>query len=352
MGRTRRVLTPERSAVHRWGAELRARRDERGLSLAGLGRLARYDASYLSRLERGDQFATLAVAEACDRVLGAGGELVRSWHAADRDRRQTDGPAAAGQAVSGGGPVEEADLRLVAVMPLHAVTAMYGEQGLRARFAAEIGRFPDLAGREQAARALQLAGDLHAGDRRQREPYVNHLLRVALRIACHYGVDDTEVICAALLHDAVEDHAGDLAAGGRAGAVAALAAGFGPRVAGLVNAVTNPGRVPGTDRDQQYREHVAASLAGNPWARVIKASDFTDNGVGLIHTSGPKAARLARKYAPLVPVLAGLITRPDTPLPPPVKARILGQFVAAQERFAAFAQAAASDAGGPAFPGR
>ena len=39
MGRKRRVLTPELSAVHRWGAELRARRDECGLSLAGLGRL-------------------------------------------------------------------------------------------------------------------------------------------------------------------------------------------------------------------------------------------------------------------------------------------------------------------------
>ena len=193
MGRQRRVLTPERSAVHRWGAELRGRRDERGLSLAGLGRLARYDASYLARLERGDQFATLAVAEACDRVLGAGGELVRSWHAADRDRRRADGPGAAGQAAGGGRPVDEAGLRLITVMPLHAVTAMYGEQGLRARFAAEMTRFPDPADREQAARALQLAGDLHAADRRQREPYVNHLLRVALRIMCHYGVDDIEV---------------------------------------------------------------------------------------------------------------------------------------------------------------
>ena len=352
MGRKRRVLTPERSAVHRWGSELRARRDERGLSLAGLGRLARYDASYLGRLERGDQFATLAVAEACDRVLGAGGELVRSWHAADRERRHADGPGAgaAGQAASGGGPVGDADLQLVTVMPLHAVTAMYGEQGLRARFAAEIARFPDPAGREQAARALQLAGDLHAADRRQREPYVNHLLRVALRIICHYGVDDIDVICAALLHDAVEDHAADLAAGGRAGAVAALAASFGPRAAGLVDAVTNPEWVPGVDRDQQYRAHVADSLAASPWARVIKASDFTDNGVGLIHTSGPKAVRLARKYAPLVPVLASLIARPDTPLPPPVKARILGQFVAAQERFAVIARAAAGDAAGPAAP--
>ena len=157
MGRKRRVLTPERSAVHRWGAELRARRDERGLSLAGLGRLARYDASYLARLERGDQFATLAVAEACDRVLGAGGELVRSWQAADRDRRRRTVPAAAGQAASGGGPVDEADLRLVTVMPLHAVTAMYGEQGLRARFAAEIAPVPG-PGRPGAGRAGAAAG--------------------------------------------------------------------------------------------------------------------------------------------------------------------------------------------------
>ena len=149
------------------------------------------------------------------------------------------------------------------------------------------------------------------------------------------SVDDPDIICAALLHDAVEDHADDLAAEGRPGAVAALAAGFGPRVAGLVEAVTNPVWVPSIDRDLQYREHDADSLGRSPWARVIKISDFTDNGVGLIHTSGPKTARLARKYAPLVPVLADLIARPDTPLPAPVKARILGQLLAAQERFAA-----------------
>jgi hypothetical protein len=52
----------------------------------------------------------------------------------------------------------------------------------------------------------------------------------------------------------------------------------------------------------------------------------------VIHTRGPKAARLAREYAPIVPALADLVARSDTPLPPPVKARILGQFVTAQER--------------------
>src|SRR6266849_10777854 len=124
--------------------------------------------------------------------------------------------------------MEPGERQPLATMPLHTITASHGEAGLRERFALEIASFPD-ADQPRIGRALELAARLHAGDRRQREPYVNHLLRVALRIICHYGVDDIDVICAALLHDAVEDHADGLAAGGRAGAVAALAAGFGPR---------------------------------------------------------------------------------------------------------------------------
>jgi hypothetical protein len=42
----------------------------------------------------------------------------------------------------------------------------------------EIATFPDVD-RLRAERALALAGQLHAADLRQREPYVNHLLRVA-----------------------------------------------------------------------------------------------------------------------------------------------------------------------------
>ena len=39
----------------------------------------------------------------------------------------------------------------------------------------------------------------------------------------------------------------------------------------------------------------AAALDGEPWARVIKLSDFTDNGVGIIHSIGPLVVRSARK---------------------------------------------------------
>jgi (p)ppGpp synthase/HD superfamily hydrolase len=174
----------------------------------------------------------------------------------------------------------------------------------------------------------------HAGDRRQREPYVNHPLRVAIRILSHYRVRDADVACAALLHDTVEDHADDIA-GSREDALGVLAAVFGARVSRLVGAVTNPVWEDGRDAGEQYREHVAASLDTNPWARVIKASDFTDNAVGLIHTTGPKLTRLAGKYRPLVPVLRELILRADTPLEADVKEKIAAQLGDAEDRFAA-----------------
>jgi hypothetical protein len=225
--------------------------------------------------------------------------------------------------------------RLMATMPLHAITSTYGEEGLRERFAAEVASFPD-ADQRWLNLALDLASRLHAADRRELEPYVNHLLRVAIRIMSHYGVRDTDVICAALLHDAVEDHAAELAGGGgQLAAVAALAAEFGPRVAGLVAAVTNPEYAPDRDAHEQYREHVADSLRREPWARVIKASDFTDNGAGLIHTSGPRLRELAGKYAPPVPVLRELIALPDTPLDAAARQRILAQLDRAADRFAA-----------------
>ncbi len=225
--------------------------------------------------------------------------------------------------------------RIVDVMPLHAITAIYGERGLRERFASETGQLGDALGRRKVKQALQLAGRLHSLDHRQREPFVNHVLRVTLRIICHYDVHDADIICAALLHDSVEDHADDLSPAGRLGAFETLTAWFGPRVADLVAALTNPIYDAEVDKHGQYREHVVTSLEVHPWARVIKVADFTDNGVGLMYTTGPKAAKLARKYAPLVPTLADLIARPDTPLTCHVKACILRQLHSAEERFAA-----------------
>ncbi|MEV6345118.1 HD domain-containing protein [Actinoplanes sp. NPDC051851] len=232
--------------------------------------------------------------------------------------------------------------RMLLSMPLHAITEVYGEAGLRQRFGLELESFPEPE-REQLTEALDLAAALHAGDRRVREPYLNHLLRVAIRIIRYYEIRDVDVLTAALLHDAVEDHPAELA--GVTGdlpypelteaALAELARRFNPRVSELVASVTNPEYDPRRDRHEQYREHVAESLERDPWARIIKISDFTDNGVGVIHTTLEKATRSAAKYRPLVPKLRELIGRPDTPLGTAAKEHILDQLDLAEERFAA-----------------
>jgi hypothetical protein len=259
-----------------------------------------------------------------------------SQYGADRGESEAimgaDGTAklASGAAIT----LDAAERQLLARMPLHAITSVHGEAGLRERLLMEIAQFP-AADRARAGDALALASRLHARDRRQREPYANHLYRVTIRILSHYRVTDPDVACAALLHDAVEDHAEDIASGGtQQAAFAVLAGQFGDRTAGLVAAVTNPPWEPGRDEHEQYREHVAASLQASPGARVIKASDFTDNAVGLMHTTGPKLSTLASKYRPLVPVLRALILRPDTPLDSAIKDMIARQLDIAEDRFA------------------
>ena len=246
--------------------------------------------------------------------------------------------------MEGPGPVYLIDMapRMLLSMPLHAITEVYGEAGLRDRFALEIESFPPVESL-QLEEALRLASKLHAEDRRVREPYLNHLLRVAIRIIRYYGIRDVDVITAALLHDAVEDHPAELAGLPETlghdlltdAAVAELARRYNARVAELVRSVTNPEYDPERDRNEQYRMHVEQSLDRDPWARVIKVSDFTDNGVGVIHTTYEKAYSSACKYRPLVPKLRELVGRPDTPLSIEAKDHILDQLDLAEERFAA-----------------
>ncbi|GIJ46831.1 hypothetical protein Val02_37170 [Virgisporangium aliadipatigenens] len=235
------------------------------------------------------------------------------------------------------------DIAHLRVMPLHAITEIHGQAGLRRRLDDELDRLP--AG-DTVRTAADWAERLHADQRRVREPYANHLLRVCLRILCHYRVTDPDVLVAALLHDAVEDQPWAVAGVANHGpppreaAFAAIAERYNARVARLVGAVTNPEPSPQDDpgpqaANRRYVTHLATALADEPWARVLKLSDFTDNGVGIVHTVGPKVPRAARKYTGALPVLRDLLERPDTPLPPAVRAHINRQLDLGAERFAA-----------------
>src|SRR3712207_2707119 len=68
-------------------------------------------------------------------------------------------------------------------MPLHAVTEIHGEPGLRRRLTLDLDALPE-AGRAVVAKAAGWAAHLHAGQRPNRETYVNHALRVTLRMLC------------------------------------------------------------------------------------------------------------------------------------------------------------------------
>ncbi len=229
--------------------------------------------------------------------------------------------------------LSDAEVRLLPGMPLHAITSVHGEAGLEQRLLIEIADLPR-AEQVRVDKACTVMSLAHGLDRRQREPYANHPLRVTIRILSHYRVRDPDVACAALLHDTVEDHGNEIADSPEE-ALRVWSRWFGARVAGLVAAVTNPAWEPGRDAGEQYREHVTASLEADPWARVIKVSDFTDNAVGLFHSTGPMLTRLAGKYRPLAPVLRELILRPDTPLEADVKDMIAAQLGDAEGRFAA-----------------
>ena len=76
-------LTPELSAVHRFGALLRRLRIEAGFSQPELSARLYTSKSTLSRAETGVRLLARDLAEACDELLGAAGTLLGAWLNAD-----------------------------------------------------------------------------------------------------------------------------------------------------------------------------------------------------------------------------------------------------------------------------
>jgi len=114
-------------------------------------------------------------------------------------------------------------------------------------------------GASRLAAALQLAWELHGGQRRKGTeiPYVAHLLGVASLVLEHGG--DEDQVIAALLHDGPEDQ------GGRP-VLDRIRHRFGERVAGIVedcsdSLASDPRRKPAwEDRKRRYLAHLDGSL--------------------------------------------------------------------------------------------
>jgi transcriptional regulator with XRE-family HTH domain len=85
VSRLERVLSPERSALDRFGYELRERRKAHRLSLARLSGRVFTSATLIQKIEIGERRPSRKFAQDCDRALGAGGDLIAIWKAFDSE---------------------------------------------------------------------------------------------------------------------------------------------------------------------------------------------------------------------------------------------------------------------------
>ena len=113
-------------------------------------------------------------------------------------------------------------------------------------------------------KALDFAARKHRDQRRKdadASPYINHPIELADVLVNEGGVTDVEVLCAALLHDTVED---------TDTTPAELTAAFGSRIARIVAEVTDDKRLPKGERKRLQIEH-APSLSRE--AKLVKLAD-------------------------------------------------------------------------------
>ena len=117
-------------------------------------------------------------------------------------------------------------------------------------------------------KAAHFAAMKHRDQRRKdhaSSPYINHPIAVALMVAEIGGVDDHDVIAAALLHDTIED---------TDTSPEELETEFGVRVRGIVEEVTDNKHLRKVERKRQQIEHASQLSCA---AALVKLGDKISN---------------------------------------------------------------------------
>ena len=117
-------------------------------------------------------------------------------------------------------------------------------------------------------KAVAFAADKHRDQRRkdaEASPYINHPIALANVLANEGGVDDVTVLCAAVLHDTIED---------TETTPEELQAIFGPKVASVVMEVTDDKSLEKSLRKQRQVEH-APHISTE--AKLVKLADKISN---------------------------------------------------------------------------
>jgi guanosine-3',5'-bis(diphosphate) 3'-pyrophosphohydrolase len=155
----------------------------------------------------------------------------------------------------------------------------------------DIGSLPK-ADKEKIVEACCLAQKYHSGQLRDEGgPYILHCLRVASYLIENLGVNNVGVICASLLHDAVEDT--DLT-------LLEIRRKFGQRTAKLVGNLTRkklPGETELNKYERKYQKFLE-TMQKDFYTRAIKASDWLDNMVSwpLLVTLRPVRKKFERWF--------------------------------------------------------
>lgn len=92
MGHVPRELTPLESALHFFGAQVRHWRTVRELSQTAVGWRTHDSGALIGKIEKGERFPSLALAQRLDAALGTGGALERLWPLIEHERAAGDAP--------------------------------------------------------------------------------------------------------------------------------------------------------------------------------------------------------------------------------------------------------------------
>ena len=142
-------------------------------------------------------------------------------------------------------------------------------------------------------RAVAFAARAHRTQWRKdgQTPYVSHVFRVCLTVRHLFGVDDDDVLAAALLHDAIEDTNTDFDD---------IESQFGPQIAVWVRSLTKDKREQEPIRENKYIEELAVS----PWqVKACKLADVHDNLLDSEHFPPDKRAKTFRRSRQYLSVL-------------------------------------------------
>ncbi|MFT3755965.1 MAG: HD domain-containing protein [Pseudoxanthomonas sp.] len=125
--------------------------------------------------------------------------------------------------------------------------------------------------------AAAFAAHAHRNQRRKdadQTPYINHPLALLRILAVEAGVLDEDVLCAAALHDYLEDCCGDESQPSVAEGCGIVRNRFGDTVLEYVVAVTDDKTLPKAERKQKQIERAAEALEG---AKLVKLADKISN---------------------------------------------------------------------------